>query len=259
MLFAIGFLVTFLLRRADRRAPRPRRRWTSTSQRLVLRGGALPLRAVRHDRVRGVRRDLLLVPEVHRALPGRAAGQAALLADLHRLPHDLPGAALARRRGHAPPVRRLPAQRRLHHARTRSPRSARSCSASRRCRSCGTSTSRTSTARWSTADDPWGHGNSLEWATSCPPPRHNFDRHAAHPLRAAGVRGALPGAGRAAGAGGALGQRAGRAHATSPATRSGRGRARRTPTRADVASASHQWVSVTCGGRLIPLRNPCPS
>jgi cytochrome c oxidase subunit I len=25
-----------------------------------------------------------------------------------------------------------------------------------------------------TADDPWGHGRSLEWATSCPPPRHNF-------------------------------------------------------------------------------------
>jgi cytochrome c oxidase subunit 1 len=25
-----------------------------------------------------------------------------------------------------------------------------------------------------TADDPWGHANSLEWATSCPPPRHNF-------------------------------------------------------------------------------------
>ncbi|WP_263250011.1 aa3-type cytochrome oxidase subunit I [Saccharopolyspora rosea] len=23
-------------------------------------------------------------------------------------------------------------------------------------------------------DDPWGHANSLEWATSCPPPRHNF-------------------------------------------------------------------------------------
>ena len=23
-------------------------------------------------------------------------------------------------------------------------------------------------------DDPWGNGNSLEWATSCPPPRHNF-------------------------------------------------------------------------------------
>ena len=26
-----------------------------------------------------------------------------------------------------------------------------------------------------TEDDPWGYGNSLEWATSCPPPRHNFE------------------------------------------------------------------------------------
>jgi cytochrome c oxidase subunit I len=25
-----------------------------------------------------------------------------------------------------------------------------------------------------TSDDPWGFGNSLEWATSSPPPRHNF-------------------------------------------------------------------------------------
>jgi len=28
--------------------------------------------------------------------------------------------------------------------------------------------------RLALADDPWGHGNSLEWATSSPPPRHNF-------------------------------------------------------------------------------------
>ncbi len=32
---------------------------------------------------------------------------------------------------------------------------------------------------WRTAllvgtDDPWGYGGSLEWATTCPPPRHNF-------------------------------------------------------------------------------------
>jgi cytochrome c oxidase subunit I len=26
------------------------------------------------------------------------------------------------------------------------------------------------------ADDPWGHGMSLEWATSCPPPLRNFNR-----------------------------------------------------------------------------------
>ena len=25
-----------------------------------------------------------------------------------------------------------------------------------------------------TVDDPWGYGRSMEWATSCPPPRHNF-------------------------------------------------------------------------------------
>ncbi|MGH3326634.1 MAG: aa3-type cytochrome oxidase subunit I [Streptomycetales bacterium] len=29
-------------------------------------------------------------------------------------------------------------------------------------------------ARKVTVDDPWGFGRSLEWATSCPPPRHNF-------------------------------------------------------------------------------------
>ncbi|CAL9623923.1 putative cytochrome c oxidase subunit 1 [Streptomyces sp. enrichment culture] len=33
------------------------------------------------------------------------------------------------------------------------------------------------TAKYGTkveVDDPWGWGRSLEWATSCPPPRHNF-------------------------------------------------------------------------------------
>jgi cytochrome c oxidase subunit 1 len=30
------------------------------------------------------------------------------------------------------------------------------------------------TGELATVDDPWGFGNSLEWATSCPPPRHNF-------------------------------------------------------------------------------------
>src|SRR5690349_8199670 len=31
------------------------------------------------------------------------------------------------------------------------------------------------TAPLVTVDDPWGYGASLEWATSCPPPRHNFN------------------------------------------------------------------------------------
>jgi len=30
--------------------------------------------------------------------------------------------------------------------------------------------------RQAEVDDPWGHGMSLEWATSCPPPLRNFDR-----------------------------------------------------------------------------------
>jgi len=32
----------------------------------------------------------------------------------------------------------------------------------------------TRTAPKVNCDDPWGWGASLEWATSCPPPRHNF-------------------------------------------------------------------------------------
>ena len=42
-------------------------------------------------------------------------------------------------------------------------------------------------------DDPWGYGRSLEWATSCPPPRHNFVTAAADPLRVPGLRPAPPG------------------------------------------------------------------
>ncbi|SNY25474.1 aa3-type cytochrome oxidase subunit I [Paractinoplanes atraurantiacus] len=30
--------------------------------------------------------------------------------------------------------------------------------------------------RTATANDPWGHGNSLEWATTSPPPLRNFDK-----------------------------------------------------------------------------------
>ena len=55
---------------------------------------------------------LLLVAEDDRQDARRAARQAAVLDAVRRLPHHVPGAALARRRGHAASLRRLPAQRR---------------------------------------------------------------------------------------------------------------------------------------------------
>ena len=115
MLFSIGFMVTFLLGGLTGvLLASPPLDWHVS--RLLLRGRALPLRRLRHRGVRRLRRHLLLVPEDVRPDDGRAAGQAALLADLHRLPHHVPGAALAGRRGHAAPLRRLPAHRRVHHA-----------------------------------------------------------------------------------------------------------------------------------------------
>ena len=59
---------------------------------------------------------------------------------------------------------------------TRSPRSVAFVLGARRCRSSTTCGSRTRSVELVTVDDPWGHGNSLEWATSCPPPLRNFDR-----------------------------------------------------------------------------------
>ena len=117
---------------------------------------------------------LLLVAQDDRADARRAARQGALLDAVHRLPHDVPGAALAGRGGHAAPLRRLPA------LRTASPPSTRS-------RRSGSFLLAASTfpflynvwisrnAPLVGVDDPWGWGRSLEWATSCPPPRHNFE------------------------------------------------------------------------------------
>ena len=172
MLFSVGFLVTFLLGGLDGvlLASPPLDFHVSDT---LLRGRALPLRAVRHHRVRHLLGHLLLVPEDDRPDAGRDPGQGPLLADHRRVPPDVPRAALARQRGHAPPVRRLPAHRRLQHAERDL--------LDRRVRA------RASTlpflwnvfrsyryGRVVKVDDPWGFGNSLEWATSCPPPRHNF-------------------------------------------------------------------------------------
>ena len=66
------------------------------------------------------------------------------------------------------------------------------------CRSSRTSTSPTATARSSTADDPWGHGNSLEWATSLPAAAAQL--HSIPRIRSErpGVRVPLPASARAA-------------------------------------------------------------
>ncbi len=175
MLFAHRLPGDVPLRRPVRRAAgRPADRLPRL--RLVLRDRALPLRAVRHDRVRGVRRHLLLVPEDVRPDARRPPRQGPLLADLHRLPRHLPGAALARHRGHAPPVRRLPAERRLHVPEHVLHASARSSSALSTLPFIYNVWKSYKVGQLVTVDDPWGHGNSLEWATSCPPPLRNFDR-----------------------------------------------------------------------------------
>ena len=146
MLWAIGFLVTFLFGGLTGiiLSARPLDFQLSDS---LLRRRALPLRGLRHRGVRDVRRLLLLVAQADRPDARRAARQGALLDAVHRLPHDVPHPALARRRGHAAPLRRLPARGRLHRAATRSPPSARSSSAPRCCRSSTTSGRRGATRR----------------------------------------------------------------------------------------------------------------
>ena len=104
----------------------------------------------------------------------RAARQDPLLDAVHRLPHHVPGPALAGRRGHAAPLRRLPAQRRLHDPEPGLHHRCVPAPASRRCRSSTTSARPSKHGEQVEVDDPWGCGRSLEWATSCPPPRHNF-------------------------------------------------------------------------------------
>ena len=62
----------------------------------LLRGGSLPLRALRNRGIRNVCRILFLVAKVHRAHAQRASWKDPLLDTLLRLPHNLPYPALAR-------------------------------------------------------------------------------------------------------------------------------------------------------------------
>ena len=107
--------------------------------------------------------------------------------------------------GHAATVCGLRRLGRVHDAEYRSRPSGRSFLACPRCRSSTTSWHSYRHGERAVGDDPWGYGNSLEWATSCPPPRHNFVVAAADPVRAAGLRSALS-AGRRADRGAADGR-----------------------------------------------------
>ena len=95
-----------------------------------------------------------------------------------------------------------------------------------------------------TADDPWGHGNSLEWATSSPAAAAQLHVDPADPLRAARrsrrttrtcSSGWRPRRTPASGTGRTPAKLVG----AGPAP----GRARRTPTRPDPRPPSHRWVA----------------
>ena len=117
---------------------------------------------------------LFLVPEDDRANARRAIRQAPCLDPVHRVPYDLPDPALAGHQGHAASRRRLLGRPTASPPSTRSRRSVRSCSGPAARVLLQRHPRPTGTASWPIGDDPWGYGNSLEWATSCPPPRHNF-------------------------------------------------------------------------------------
>ena len=79
----------------------------------VLRRRAHALRRLRRQRVRDVRRALLLVPEAHGPDALRGMGKVAFWLTLDRLPDDVPRAALGRPVGHAAAHLRVPGVRRL--------------------------------------------------------------------------------------------------------------------------------------------------
>ena len=102
MMFAVAFLITFTIGGLSGIS------FAVVSARLatdrhLLPGGAFPLRAVWRKRVRNLRGILLLVPENVRPHDVRAPRRVELLADLHRLQHDVLHPAHSRPGGHAAP------------------------------------------------------------------------------------------------------------------------------------------------------------
>ena len=141
--------------------------------RQLLRGGPLPLRALRRFGLRPLRRDLLLVPQVHRPAALGRLGQGPLLADADRLQPHVHGAARAGTGGHA---RRVASYTKADGFTTLNTIS-----------SIGAAILGVSTLPflWNVyrtlrrtdlphcGDNPWD-GQTLEWATPSPPPPGNF-------------------------------------------------------------------------------------
>ena len=178
MLFCIGFLLVFLIGglTGPMIASPP---FDLHVTRHLLHRRPHALRPVRDGRLRVLRRPLLLVPQVHRPPPARGPGQAQLLADVRRVQPDVLGPAPAGPAGDAPAGVRLRPRHRVGGAQPRCRASARPSSA--------LSMLVLLVNLWRTwkrgepaGDDPWG-GYSLEWATSSPPPEHNF--HSLPPIR----------------------------------------------------------------------------
>ena len=112
MLFSVGFLVTFLF--GGLSGVILASRLGLSCHRLVLCCRAFPLRPLRDNRVRDIRRNLLLVPENDRPDVGREARQDPFLVDPDRFHATFSRPALARRPGHASAVRGLPAVGQFH-------------------------------------------------------------------------------------------------------------------------------------------------
>ena len=125
-------------------------------------------------------------PKMTGRMLDESAGQAPVHPDVHRVQPDVLPDAPAGPRGHAPPDRRLLGDGRLDRAQRRWPRSAASSSRSRMI-----------PFLWNVfvslrngkvaGDDPW-EANTLEWATSSPPPPVQLRPPAGGPLGAPGVR-----------------------------------------------------------------------
>ena len=113
-------------------------------------------------------------PKLTGRMLDETARQDPLLDALHRLPHDVPHPALARCRGHGPALRRLPAGGGLPAGQHRlEPR----CVPARRLDDPVRLQRLEDVAarrRWWSPTTRGATARSLEWATSCPPPRHNF-------------------------------------------------------------------------------------